>query len=223
MARTRGTARTPLTRERALRAAVQIADESGIETLSMRRLATTLGVEAMSLYHHVRDKGEILDGMVDLVIEEIDRPRPGTPWRTSLEGVARSTRATLARHPWATALLDSRATPGPARLSHLDAMIGTLRADGFSVVATGHALALFDSFVRGFALQEQALPVPAGGEMADVAADIMARQEAMAQTYPHLAEMATELILRPGYAFGDEFEAGLAVVLDGIAGFAAAS
>jgi AcrR family transcriptional regulator len=213
-------ARTPLTRERALRTAVQIADESGFDTLSMRRLATALDVEAMSLYHHVRNKSEILDGMVDLVIEEITLPRPGSPWRTALQNVARSTRAALAHHPWATALIDSRSTPGPARLAHLDAMIGTLRADGFSVPATGHALALFDSYVRGFALQEQALPVPDGGEMAEVAADVMAQQAAMADTYPHLTELATDLVLRPGYTFADEFEVGLAVVLDGIAGLA---
>ncbi|RXR22364.1 TetR/AcrR family transcriptional regulator [Oerskovia turbata] len=213
-------ARSPLTRERALRAAVRLADEAGLEALSMRRLATTLDVEAMSLYHHVRNKGEILDGMVDLVIGEIASPRPGTGWRAGLEEVARSTRTALARHPWATALLDSRSTPGPARLAHLDAMIGVLRRDGFTVSATGHALALFDSYVRGFALQEQALPVPADGDMADVATGVMAQQESMATSYPHLTEMATELVLRPGYAFGDEFDVGLAVVLDGIAGFA---
>lgn len=213
-------ARAPLTRESALRAAVLLADESGLEALSMRRLATALGVEAMSLYHHVANKGEILDGMVDLVIGEITAPTPGAGWRTGLEDVARSTRAALARHPWATALLDSRSTPGPARLAHLDAMIGSLRRAGFTVAATGHALALFDSYVRGFALQEQALPVPADGGIADVAADVMAQQESMATSFPHLTEMATELVLRPGYAFGDEFEVGLGVVLDGVAGFA---
>ena len=122
--RTRGGRRRgPLTRARALERAVAIADREGIAKLSMRRLARDLGVEAMSLYHHVRDKEDILDGMVDLVFAEVELPAGGTEWRTEMRGRATSLRAALVRHPWAVGLMDSRRSPGPATLRHHDAVL----------------------------------------------------------------------------------------------------
>jgi AcrR family transcriptional regulator len=134
------------------------ADRAGIGALTIRSLARELGVKPMSLYHHVAGKGEILDGIVDLVFSEIDLPAPGGDWQAEMRRRAASARRALGRHRWAIGLLESRANPGPATLRHHDATIGTLRAAGFSVAATAHAYALLDSYVYGFALQEASLP-----------------------------------------------------------------
>jgi AcrR family transcriptional regulator len=182
----------------------------------MRSLAQELDVKPMSLYHYVANKDEILDGIVDLVFGEIDLPSADGDWRHEMRRRASSARAALRRHPWAIGLLESRANPGPATLRHHDATIGALRAAGFSVELTAHAYALLDSFVYGFALQEASLPFDGPETAADVAAPMMAQFPAGA--YPHLVELATEYVLQPGYDFGDEFEFGLALILDGLAG-----
>jgi AcrR family transcriptional regulator len=214
MARTPGRApRATLSKERVLRAAVALADAGGIAALSMRRLAEELGVEAMSLYHHVADKEEILDGMVDVVFAEIALPS-GPDWRAALRARASSTRAALARHPWALGLMESRATPGPATLEHHDAVLGCLRRGGFTVAQAAHAYALLDAFVYGFALQEQSLPFDPAAEPAEVARTF--RQRLAADRYPHLTEMLLEHVMKPGYAFAREFELGLDVILDGL-------
>ncbi|GAA3117444.1 TetR/AcrR family transcriptional regulator [Streptosporangium carneum] len=207
--------RVPLSRERVLRAAVAVADAGGLGALTIRSLAQELGVKPMSVYHYVSNKEEILDGIVDLVFDEMDLPSPGGDWRSEMRGRATSARRVLGRHPWAIGLLESRATPGPATLRHHDQTIGTLREAGFSVEMTAHACALLDSYVYGFALQEASLPFQGPDAAPEVTEPIM--QGFSPGEYPHLVEMATEHILRPGYDFGDEFEVGLGVILDALA------
>jgi len=208
--------REPVTRERAMRAAVALADERGIESLSMRTLAAELGIQAMSLYYHVKSKDDILDGMLDIVHSEFATPKAGDEWRSAMRERAESTRRVLARHPWAIGI-EARTSPGPATLGHLDSVIGCLTAAGFSMPLTGHAISILDSYVLGFAQQEVSLPLDPSGDIGAVAEDIMAQQDAMAETFPHLADMATNLVLQPGYAYGNEFDFGLGLILDGIA------
>ena len=209
--------RAPLSRERVLRAAVAIADAGGLGTLTMRSLARELDVKPMSLYHHVANKDEILDGIVDLVFGLIDLPSPDGDWRHELHRRSTSARRVLGRHPWAVGLLVSRTAPGPATLRHHDAVVGTLRRAGFPVDLTAHAFALLDSYVYGFVVQEAALPFRGDDGAADVTGRIM---DGFAPgDYPHLVEMATGHVLLPGYDFGDEFGFGLDAVLDAIAGW----
>jgi AcrR family transcriptional regulator len=206
------TKRLPLNRERLLHSAVGVADAGGVAALTMRSLAHELGVKPMSLYHHVANKDEILDGMIDAVFGEIDLPPVDGDWRTAMRHRAVSARRVLTRHPWATPLMESRANPGPATLRHHDHVIGTLRRAGFSIQMTAHAYSLLDSYVYGFALQEASLPFDR--ETApEVAGSILASSR---DAYPHLAELATEHVLMPGYDYGDEFEFGLELILDGL-------
>lgn len=208
------TQRAPLSRERVLDGAIAVADAGGLGALTIRSLAQELGVKPMSVYHYVANKDEILDGIVDLVFGEIELPAADGDWRAEIRRRATSARGVLRRHPWAIALMESRTTPGPSTLRHHDAIIGTLRAAGFSVEMTAHAYALLDAYVYGFALQEASLPFDGPETVAGVAEPIMAQFPA--ERYPHLVEMATEYILRPGYDFGDEFEFGLGVILDAL-------
>jgi AcrR family transcriptional regulator len=207
-------ARAPLSRERVLRAALAVADAGGLASLTIRSLAHELGVKPMSVYYHVANKDEILDGIVDLVFGEIELPSAGGDWRTEMHRRAVSAREVLRRHPWAIALLQSRANPGPATLRHHDAVIGTLRRAGFSVRMTAHAFAMIDSYLYGFALSESALPIHGPEALAEVAGTMM--QHISAETHPHLTEFSTEHVLRPGYDFGEEFEYGLELVLDAL-------
>ena len=180
----------------------------------MRRLAEELGVEAMSLYHHVPNKDAILDGMVDLVFAEIDLPSATVEWRAAMRLRAASVRAVLLRHPWALRLMESRKTPGPATLSHHDAVLGCLRAGGLSLKLTAHAYALLDSYIYGFIHTELNLPFQTTEQTHEVAQAIF---EQMPQgAYPHLVELTLEHVLKPGYAFGNEFEFGLELILDGL-------
>jgi AcrR family transcriptional regulator len=206
--------RVPLSRERVLRAAVAIADATGIGSLTMRSLAHELGVKPMALYYHVANKEEILDGIVDLVFSEIELPSAGSEWRSEIIRRAESARRVLRRHPWAIGLMESRKTPGPETLRHHDATIGTLRAAGFSVEMTAHAYALLDSYIYGFALQEISLPFEGPETVVEVAEPML--QQFPADAYPHFVEMATEYILKPGYDFGNEFEFGLGVIMDAL-------
>jgi AcrR family transcriptional regulator len=141
--------RLPLSRERVLRAAVAFADEAGIASLSMRKLGEAVGVEAMSLYNHVANKGELLDGMIDFVFGEIELPAGDADWKAAVYQRAVSARRVLSRHPWAIALMESRTSPGPATLRHHDAVIGNLRQGGFSVEMAAHAFSLLDSYTYG--------------------------------------------------------------------------
>ena len=168
----------------------------------------------MSVYHHVANKEEILDGIVDMVFSEIELPTADGDWRSQISRRAASARRVLRRHPWAIGLLESRTSPGPATLRHHDSVIAMLRAAGFSLEMTAHAYALIDTFVYGFALQEAGLPFDGPETVAEVAGPIMERFAT--GEYPHLVEMATEYYFRPGYDFGDEFEWGLTLILDGL-------
>jgi AcrR family transcriptional regulator len=205
--------RTPLNRERVLRAAVAFADESG-GSLSMRKLGEALGVEAMSLYNHVANKDELLDGMVDQVFSEIHMPSGGADWKTAMRERAISAREVLSRHRWAIRLMQSRSSPGPATLRHHDAVIGSLRQGGFSIEETAHAFSVLDSYIFGFAQQEASLPFETGEETAALAEEIMKRFAA--SEYPHLAELTLEHVLPTGYDYGNEFEFGLDLILDSL-------
>jgi AcrR family transcriptional regulator len=207
--------RTPLTRQRVLAAAVALADRGGVGALSMRKLAQELGVEAMSLYHHVANKDDILDGIVDVVFGEIELPTGEAGWEAAMRRRAVSAREALRRHPWATGLMESRRTPGPANIRHHDAVLGVLRNAGFPVELAAHAYSLLDSYIYGFALQEASLPFHTPEEAAEVAQEIMSVFPAA--DYPHLAEIAIEHALQPGYDYGDEFLYGLDLILDGLA------
>jgi AcrR family transcriptional regulator len=211
-------ARTPLSRDRVLQGALAIADAAGLQSLTIRSLAHELGVKPMSVYYHVENKSEIIDGIVDLVFTEIELPAPDGEWRTEMRRRAASARSVLRRHPWAIPLLQSRRNPGPATLRHHDAVIGSLRSAGFSVVLTAHAFALIDSYVFGFALSESALPINGPETVAEVATSMI--PAGFPDLYPHLIEFTTEHILKPGYDFGAEFDFGLTLILEALAGHA---
>ena len=206
--------RVPLSRDRVLAGAVTVADAGGIGALTIRTLAQELGVKPMSVYHYVANKDEIIDGIVDLVFAEINLPLPGADWRSEMQRRAHSARRVLAVHPWATPLLQSRLNPGPATLRHHNAFIATLRTAGFSVELTAHAFALIDSYVFGFALSENALPIHGPETVADTAASMM--QFFDAEAYPALLEFTMKHVMRPDYDFGTEFEYGLTLILDGL-------
>jgi AcrR family transcriptional regulator len=213
-ARTNATPRTPLSRGRVLRAALALADAGGIDSLTMRRLGEELGVEAMSLYKHVANKSDLLDGMTDAVFGEIELPSPGDEWRGAMRDRAVSARAVLNRHPWATALMSSRTSPGPATLHHHDTVIGTLLAAGFPIPLAAHAFSAIDSYIYGFALQEATLPFETAEDAAEVAQAMFARMAA--DQYPHLTQFTVQHVLQPGYDYADEFEYGLDLLLDGL-------
>lgn len=193
--------------------AMTVADDGGIAALTIRLLAHELGVKPMSVYHYVANKEEILDGIVDMVFSEIDLPRVGGDWRSEMRRRAHSTRTVLARHRWAIGLLESRPTPGPATLRHHDAVLGTLRAAGFSREMTAHAYALLDSFTYGFALQEASLPFEAEGVADDAGLDLAQLTD---EEYPHMAAMVTEHYVQPDYRFIEEFDFGLNLILDAL-------
>jgi AcrR family transcriptional regulator len=180
----------------------------------MRKLGEVLGVEAMSLYNHVASKDDLLDGLIDVVFGEIDMPPAGTDWKVAMRQRAMSVREVLSRHRWAIGLMESRSTPGPATLRHHDAVIGSLRAGGFSIQMAAHAFSILDSYIYGFALNEASLPFDTAEETAEVAQMIFERLPAHA--YPHLTELTLEHVLQPGYDYGDEYEFGLDLILDGL-------
>ena len=206
--------RTPLTRERILLAAVDLADRDGLEGLSMRRLGQELGVEAMALYRHIRDKNDLLDGVIEVVIGQIDRPRPGKDWKASMRRQALAARKVMLAHPWAKRALEDRGTTGPAILAYVETILAILRGGGFSVDLAHHTLHVMGSRIFGFSqdlLEEggdDAQPVPDPA----VAAAMFAR-------YPRIAELATS-VSHDGVlgACDDDFEFafGLDLILDGL-------
>ena len=197
-----------------LRTALRLADRSGIDSLSMRRLGQELGVEAMSLYNHVASKDDLLDGLIDLVFAEILVPPADAGWRTAMRERAVSAREVLKRHPWALGVMESRSRPGPANLRHHDAVLAALRTAGFSVEMAAHAYSLLDAYIYGFTLNELSLPLDTHEAVAGVAEQIL--EENPAGAYPYLAEMVADIVMKPGYDYGDEFEYGLDVILDGL-------
>jgi AcrR family transcriptional regulator len=206
--------RTPLTRERVLRVAVDLADRSGIEALSMRRLGQDLGVDPMALYRHVRNKDDLLDGAVDLLIGEIERPPPAGDWSSTLRRQVMAARRVMLRHPWARRVLEERGTTGPAVLGHVEAVLATLLDAGFSMEVAHHALHVLGSRIFGFSqdlFEDSARPAPSAEAAATLAATMAA--------FPRISELAQSVshegVLGP--CDDDvEFAFGLDLVLDGL-------
>lgn len=205
--------RQTLTRERVLRGALALADERGIDALSMRELGRHLGVDAMSLYNHVDDKDDLLNSIVDLVVGEIDLPEDNDDWAAAMRTRARSAQQVFARHPWASQLIDSRTSSGPERLRYLDWVIGTLRRAGFTVEVALHAYSALDSYVYGFARQQTNLS-------SDGSASPETAQQLMSQIptdqFPHLTDVITRWI-EAGYDPDADFDFGLTLILDSLA------
>ena len=206
------TRRKPLSRDRVLRAAIDLADEGGLESVSMRRLGQVLRVEAMSLYKHVANKDDILDGIADLVTAEFEVPDAGDGWKMAIRRSAISAHEVLLRHPWASGVIESRPNAGPARLRYLDAVIGTLATAGFAMPTAVRAVMALDSHTYGFVLQEQAWPFEA--ENAPELAATFARGLSAGE-YPSLHAMAEMVSASAGGAPVD-FEFGLDLILDGL-------
>lgn len=207
--------RAPLSRERVLGAAVALADEDGLQALTMRRLGRRLGVEAMSLYNHVANRDDILDGMIDVVVKEIDLPSQ-VDWREAMRRRAIAARDVFSRHPWASVLIDSRESSGPERLRYFDWVIGTLRQAGFSLELAVRAFSLMDSYVYGFGRQQFNLSSSGEGAPEDVAAAFL--QAVPAGQYPYLTEVVTDYAMKVGYDDGADFQFGLNLILDGLEG-----
>ncbi|WP_299443848.1 TetR/AcrR family transcriptional regulator [uncultured Phycicoccus sp.] len=208
------TTRRRLTADRVLDGAMALADLIGTDALTIRKLADALDTKPMTIYHHLPSKDAILDGMVDRVFAEIDRPPADLGWKPAIRHRCLSAREVLSRHPWAAPLMESRTTPGPETLGHHDAVLGCLRRGGLSLEMTAHAYALLDSYTYGFALQEASLPATGGAELADLATSLI--EPLPDGAFPHLTEFTTDYVLQPGYDFRAEFEFGLDLILDGL-------
>jgi AcrR family transcriptional regulator len=200
--------RRDLNRNRVVRAAVELADLNGIESLSMRKVAEAVGFEAMSLYNHVTDKDDLLDGMVDMIFSEIDLPSTSeTDWMSAMRQRALSAREVLTRHRWAIGLIDSRTSPGPATMKHFDAALGCLRDGGFSIEMTVRAYGVIYGYVYGFVLAFNQDTISIQAEQI--------LDHAPPETYPHATEI-TSYMLQHGFDYLREFENGLDLILDGL-------
>ncbi len=207
--------RPPLTRERVVKAALALVDRGGIEALSMRTVASKLGVEAMSLYRHVSGKEDLLLGIADLVLSEIEVPPPGTPWREAMRRRALSAREAFLRHPSSAIVVESCATMTPSRLRYSDAIMGLLIADGFDVTLAYRAFLLLDSYVYGFTMQELSWPHPASP------GQLPAQVEVPPERFPHFAAVMGVVMSKVGaqglvQSYADEFLFGLELVLDAL-------
>ena len=203
--------RPRLSRERVLEAAIALADADGIDGLSMRRLAQELGVEAMSLYHHVSNKDEILNEITDIVVNEFELPPRDEPWNVAIRRTAISAHRSLLRHRWAASLLLSGTTPNLARLRYMDALLGTLRRAGFSAEMTDHAYHALESHIMGFTLWLVGMDLPSDFDA--LAASFLERLPR--DQFPHLAEHV-EQHLKPKREGEGEFEFGLDLILSGL-------
>jgi AcrR family transcriptional regulator len=208
--------RAPLSRERVLETAVTLADRHGIEWLSMRKLADELGVAAMSLYYYVPNKVELIDGMIDIVFSEIEPPSLEHDWKTAMRQRAISTRQALNRHRWAVGHMEGRTTHGPANLRLHNAVLGCLRAAGFSIEMTVHAYSVQDAYICGFALQETDMASETPDDFAAEAQRQMREYEAVLAEYPHLVEVVGGYVAQSGYDYETEFLFGLDLILDGL-------
>lgn len=209
-----GSSGTGLSKQRVVAEAIRLADREGVHGLTMRRLAAELGAGAMSLYHYVASRDELLDAMVDVVVAEIELPTTDDDWRASMRRQALSARAALARHPWAIALMESRTTPGPANLRHREAFTACLREAGFTVVMATHANWLLNSYVYGHALQEASLPFSTAEGLAELTESLYLPQ-LPAEQFPYLHASAAELAAS-GYDPADEFLFGLDLILEAL-------
>jgi AcrR family transcriptional regulator len=205
--------RLPLNRDRILAAAMEIADERGVVAVTMREVASRLGVEAMSLYNHVANKDEILDGMADLVADQFDLPEDVEDWREAMRRRAASAHELFSRHPWAPLLFDSRESIGPPRLRYFDWVLGTLMRAGFSIDGAARAFSVLDSYIYGFGIEQ--FNVAAGS-------DLSTEEKAEAivafippATYPYLHQMASHA-MQSGYDAEADFHFGLEIILDGL-------
>jgi AcrR family transcriptional regulator len=213
IAEARGERRSPLTRQRVLDAAVDLADREGIESVSMRRLGQELGIEAMSLYTHVRNKEDLLDGMVDVVISQVPVATARTDWKVSLRNAVLAARGVLLRHPWAPGIIETRVAPGPSILRHYDTVMGILRKGGFSLELTHHALHMLGSRMLGFTRDL----FDDSTELDPDAAAALA--EHLGATHPYVAEMALATTHAGGLGGCDtdaEFVFALDVMLDSL-------
>jgi AcrR family transcriptional regulator len=207
--------RTPLSRDRILRAALDLADRDGFEACTMRKLGAELGVEAMSLYRYVNGKEDLRSGLVDLVFAEVEVSDPGTTeWRAALRSRAHSHHAAMRRHRWAIGHMEGRRQPGPSSLRVHDATLGTLREAGFAFRDAVHANSVLDAYVYGFALQERDLGPRAEGSTAEVMRE-QARDVPDMHAFPYLVE-AMEEFSDGGFDYDAEFAFGLELILDGI-------
>ncbi len=206
--------RKPLTRGRIVKAAVKLADASGVDSVTIRKLADSLNAKPMAIYHHLSNKEMIVDCMVDSVFGEIALPKTDVHWKRAMYERSASARAVLAEHSWAVPLMESRRNPGPETLRQHDAVIGCLRKGGLSIEMTAHAYALIDAYVYGFVIQEASLPATTGPEMAELAESMI--EAAPMDDYPHLMEFASEHVMQPDYDFGREFEFGLNLILSSL-------
>jgi AcrR family transcriptional regulator len=208
--------RAPLTRERVLRAAIELADHAGLESLTMRKLANELGVEAMSLYNHVASKDDLLDGMIDIVFSEIEPPATDVDWKTAMRKRAVSTREALARHRWAIGQMEGRSSHGPANLNLHNAVLGCLRTAGFSMEMTVHAYSVQDAYIYGFALQQQDMSPESADDFAAVAQRQMVEYQAVLADYPYLVEVVGGYVAESGYDYATEFVFGLDLILESL-------
>lgn len=205
--------RDTLNRERVVRAAMQLADASGIESLTMRGLASRLGVEAASLYNHVAGKDDLLDGMTELVVGQIDLPSRGMDWKEAMRRRAVSARDVFSRHPWASGLIDSRELTGLAQLSYVDDVLSRLLRAGFTPSDAANAFLVLDSYIYGFQRQRSSLSL---GDEVDTTKTARAVVEAIPpDAYPALMQVAEEYAIRP-YDEATVFDFGLGLILDGL-------
>ena len=195
-----------------LETAVALADRHGLEALSMRRLADG----AMSLYHYVPNKEQLIDGMVDIVFGEIEPPSLELDWKTAMRRRALSTREVLNRHRWAVGLMEGRMNPGPAGIRVREAILGCLREAGFSIEATIQAYSVQDAYIYGFALQERSLPFESAEESTEVAEATTQDIAGLATEFPYLTEVVVGHVAKVGYDFTTAFEYGLDLILDAL-------
>ena len=208
--------RAALTRERVLEAAIRLADEGGIESITMRRLGKTLGVEAMSLYNHVANKDDLLDGMIDVVLNEIDLVPAAGDWEAAMRKSAISAHDAFLRHPWVCGLILEPTTPRiiPARVRYMESILGRLRDAGFSPELTYHGYHALDSHILGFTLWEIGHAMPAGEDPAQLVAAF--QDQFPASEFPHLAEHIGQHMTEGSHRELGEFEFGLGLILDGL-------
>ncbi|WP_406864319.1 TetR/AcrR family transcriptional regulator [Streptomyces sp. HUAS MG47] len=207
--------RPALSHDRIVDAAVQVADRGGLAQVSMRNVGKELGVEAMSLYHHLAGKDALLDALANWIFTTIELPEPGRPWRQAMTDRATSARTALARHPWALGLIESRRSPGPALLRHHDSVLGCLRHNGFPMTLAAHTFSVIDAYVYGFVLTELNLPFDTDAGVGEFVDEI--QDQHSPEAYPHLTELITEQVRNQDYSYGDEFTYGLDLILDSVA------
>jgi AcrR family transcriptional regulator len=201
-----------LTRERVVEAAAAVADRDGLAGLSMRRVGRELGVEAMSLYHHVASKEALLDALGDWLMAQVDRPAQDVPWREGIRARCHSLRTVMREHPWGPGIVESRRAPGLTLLEHLEAVLDCLHRGGFPVQLAAHAFSVLDAYVYGFVLTEQSLPFEPGGGVDDLAEEMALSADA----FPRMVALIEQAIVGRSYDYGDEFSYGLELVLDGL-------